>query len=65
MDFLEAKFDGGRFDKRRWYVDGYADHWFTTEEDAKAAIGLAGQIEVNAKRELGDEIRLTLNKHEP
>lgn len=65
MNVLEAKIDTGRFDKRRWYVEGYALHRFTTEEDAKAAIGLAGQIEINAKRELGGEIRRAIDKHEP
>ena len=59
-EILEAKFDGGRFADRRWHVDGYALHWFTSKEDAEAAIGLAGQVALNAQRELGCKIEAVL-----
>lgn len=58
---LEAKIDTGRFDARRWYVDGYARHWFTTKEDAEAAIGLAGQISSNERDELAANVRSALD----
>jgi hypothetical protein len=47
-ELLKAEFDGARFDARRWCVAGYGAFWFTSEEDAKAAISLAqahGQAE--------------------
>lgn len=51
-DLLQAKFDGGCFGPRRWFVGGYASHQFTTEADAKAAIGLAYQVARNDCREI-------------
>lgn len=51
-DLLEAKLDGGRFAERRWYVDGYGSHYFTTKEDADAAIRLSYQVATNARREI-------------
>jgi hypothetical protein len=54
---MEVKRDTARFDRRQWYVDGYALHWFTTEEDAKAAIALAGQVANNERNELANKIR--------
>ena len=62
---MEAKFDGGRFDARRWYVDGYAMHWFSTKEDAEAAIGLAGQVAVNECREMHAKVQRVLDSVEP
>jgi hypothetical protein len=56
----EIKFDGSRFADRRYYVDGYAQHYFTTHEDAEAALALASQIATNAKRELCSTIREAL-----
>lgn len=64
-DILEPKFDGARFDARRWYVDGYAMHWFTSKEDAQAAIGLAGQVEINARREMSVELQSALDRITP
>jgi hypothetical protein len=58
---LEAKIDTARFDSRRWYVDGYASHWFTTKEDAEAAIGLANQVSRNDREELAGAVRQALN----
>lgn len=57
---MEIKFDGARFADRRWYVDGYASHFFTSKEDAEAAVRLANQIAENEKLEICNAIRETL-----
>ncbi len=54
---MEIKRDTARFDKRQWYVDGYAQHWFTTKEDAEAALALAGQVAGNREHEICNTIR--------
>lgn len=59
---LEAKFDGGRFDKARWYVEGYPSYWFTTKEDAEAAIGLAGQHGQDMRNDVVSEIRAAVDR---
>ena len=41
MDLLKAEIDTAVFSDRRWYVAGYGRFWFTSKEDAEAAIGLA------------------------
>jgi hypothetical protein len=53
----EIKRDTARFDGRQWYVDGYASHFFTSREDAEAALALARQVKRNAESELCNEIR--------
>lgn len=53
----EPKFDGGRFDARRWYVDGYGRFWFSTKEDAEAAVDLAKAVSLNAERKLAQKIQ--------
>jgi hypothetical protein len=57
---MEIKRDTAVFSRRQWYIDGYAQHWFSTEEDAKAALALAGQIVENEKREICNTIREAL-----
>lgn len=59
---LEAKIDTARFDRRRWYVDGYAGHWFTSQEDAEAAAALAEQVARNARSAMADRIRAALDE---
>lgn len=61
--FGEIKRDTARFDRRQWYVDGYARHWFSTEEDAKAAVALAQQYAVNEKNEMGRKIISAVEDH--
>lgn len=58
---MEAKLDTAVFGPRRWYVDGYARHQFSTKEDADAAIALAGQIASNERGELASQVRDALN----
>lgn len=53
----EIKRDTARFDSRQWYVDGYARHFFTSEQDAKAALDLAQQVALNERRDLCSRIR--------
>lgn len=53
---LEVKCDTAR-DQRRWYIDGYARHFFTSRDDAEAALALAAQIAGNAEREICNIIR--------
>lgn len=57
---MEIKHDAARFHSRRWYVDGYAQHYFTTQEDAEAALALASQVAGNAEREICNTIREAL-----
>lgn len=57
MDTNEIKRDTARFDRRQWYVDGYASHWFSTKEDAEAAVMLARQYARNERNELAEKIR--------
>lgn len=54
---MDIKRDTARFDSRQWYVDGYASHWFTSEQDAKAALALAHQISANDQHEICNQIR--------
>jgi hypothetical protein len=57
---MEIKRDTARFDNRQWYVDGYARHFFTSKEDAEAALALANQISANAQQEICNTIREAL-----
>lgn len=65
MSDNDIKRDTGRFDRRQWFVDGYAQHWFTTREDAEAAWALAKQVSLNAEREMAIGIREYLEKALP
>ncbi len=56
----EIKRDTARFDNRQFYVDGYAMHWFSTKDDAEAALSLANQVAENEKREVCNAIREAL-----
>lgn len=56
-DTLEVKRDTAVFSRRQWYIDGYALHWFSTEDDAKAALALARQYGRNERNELARQIR--------
>lgn len=58
---LEVKRDTARFDRRQYYVDGYASHFFSTEEDAKAAVALAEQLARNERNDLAARVRDALN----
>lgn len=58
---LEVKIDTARFDGRRWYVDGYMQHWFTCKEDAESAVGLARQVASNERDELASSVRNALD----
>jgi hypothetical protein len=60
MSHHEIKRDTAVFSDRQWHVDGYAQHWFSTEQDARSALALAAQIAVNETRELADKIREVL-----
>lgn len=58
----EIKIDTGRFADRRWYIEGGPGHigtmpWFSTKEDAEAALSLAGMMINDAKRELCMDIK--------
>lgn len=57
---MDIKRDTACFSNYQWYVDGYASHMFSTEEDAKAALALARQISLNEKREICRSIRESL-----
>lgn len=57
---MEIKRDTARFDRRQWYVDGYAQYFFTSKEDAEDALRLAHQIAQNTVREICNTIRESL-----
>lgn len=57
---LVVKRDTARFDRRQWYIDGYARWFFTSEEDARDALSLARQISSNAEQDICNQIREAL-----
>ena len=63
----EIKRDTGRFYLRQWYIEGGPDHigtmlWFSTKEDAEAALRLAGMMISYAKQELCIDIKNFIDK---
>lgn len=53
----EIKRDTGRFDARQWYIDGYHRFFFTSEQDAKDALGLAHAMAINERNAVCQKIR--------
>lgn len=59
---MTIKRDTARFDTRQWYIDGGPGHagarpWFSTKEDAEAALSLAGMMVADAKQEFAIEVK--------
>lgn len=61
LDLLKPEIDTAVFGARRWYVAGYGRFWFTSEEDAKAAIDLARAAAGNERRAVAQHLRDTLD----
>lgn len=60
-DLLKPEFDSsGGLGVRRWYVAGYNRFWFTSKDDAQAAIDLARAVSTNELRSLGLKIEKLL-----
>jgi hypothetical protein len=57
LDLLKAERDTARFDPRQWYVAGYGRFWFTSKEDAEAAIALAKAAAGNERRAVAQHIQ--------
>lgn len=56
-DMLKAEIDTAVFSNRRWYVAGYGRFWFTSKEDAEAAIALAAAHAQAERRRVSQAIR--------
>lgn len=57
LDLLKAERDTAVFSDRQWYVAGYGRFWFTSKEDAEAAIGLAKAAAGNERYAVAQRIR--------
>jgi hypothetical protein len=58
----EIKRDTARFDSRQWYIEGGPGSigtmpWFSTKEDAQAALSLAGMMVADARQEFAIEVK--------
>lgn len=57
LALLKAEIETARIDSRRWYVAGYGRFWFTSKEDAEAAIGLAQAAASSERSAVAQRIR--------
>lgn len=61
-ELLTAEIDTAVFSERRWYVAGFGRFWFTSKEDAEAAIGLARAAAANASKVAAHKISNALSE---